>query len=79
MFLAKITELNKPDILEICKICCFIILEITREKTNGNLKKDLMKKILKIYYHILKLIGKMKKIRKIKIKKKKYQNSLLMS
>ena len=44
MFLAKITELNKPDILEICKICCFIILEITREKTNGNLKKGLNEK-----------------------------------
>ena len=44
MFLAKITELNKPDILEICKICCFIILEITREKTNENLKKGLNEK-----------------------------------
>ena len=44
MFLAKITELNKPDIFEICKICCFIILEITREKTNENLKKGLNEK-----------------------------------
>ena len=43
--LAKIKELNKPDILEICKICCFkIFLEITREKANENLKKELNEK-----------------------------------
>lgn len=43
--LAKIKELNKPDILEICKICCIkIFLEITRENTNENLKKELNEK-----------------------------------
>ena len=71
-----IAKINKPDILEICKICCIKIL--TRENTNDNLKKELNEKILKTYYHILKLIGKMKKIPKIKIKKKKYQNRLQM-
>jgi hypothetical protein len=44
MFLAKITELNKPDILEICKICSIkIYLEITKEYTkniNENLTED---------------------------------------
>lgn len=62
----KISELNKPDILEICKICSIkIYLEITKNINENLTEDDLNKKNFEELLSYFKLIGKTRKTLKI--------------